>query len=73
MAAALCVPFVAVLRRGQYRLHMPEPTVDGEMLFSPLIFVIGLAVCIVLNLMAALIPAWLSLRNPIVESMNEKK
>ena len=25
------------------------------------------------NLMAALIPAWLSLRNPIVESMNEKK
>ena len=52
---------------------LPEPTVDGEMLFSPLIFVIGLAVCIVLNLMAALIPAWLSLRNPIVESMNEKK
>ena len=43
------------------------------MLFSPLIFVIGLVVCIVLNLMAALIPAWLSLRNPIVESMNEKK
>ena len=36
-------------------------------------FVIGLLVCIVLNLMAALIPAWLSLRNPIVESMNEKK
>ena len=52
---------------------LPEPTLDGEMLFSPLIFVIGLLVCIVLNLMAALVPAWLSLRNPIVESMNEKK
>ena len=58
---------------GNTAFSLPEPTVDGEMLFSPLIFVIGLAVCIVLNLMAALIPAWLSLRNPIVESMNEKK
>ena len=52
---------------------LPEPTLDGEMLFSPVIFVIGLLVCIVLNLMAALVPAWLSLRSPIVESMNEKK
>ena len=52
---------------------LPEPTLDGEMLFSPLIFVIGLLVCMVLNLMAALVPAWLSLRSPIVESMNEKK
>ena len=58
---------------GNTVFTLPEPTVDGEMLFSPLIFVIGLLVCIVLNLMAALIPAWLSLRNPIVESMNEKK
>ena len=58
---------------GNTAFTLPEPTVDGEMLFSPLIFLIGLAVCIVLNLMAALIPAWLSLRNPIVESMNEKK
>ena len=58
---------------GNTAFTLPEPTVDGEMLFSPLIFVIGLAVCIVLNLMAALIPAWLSLRSPIVESMNEKK
>ena len=58
---------------GNTAFTLPEPTVDGEMLFSPLIFVIGLAVCIVLNLMAALIPVWISLRNPIVESMNEKK
>ena len=58
---------------GNTAFTLPEPTVAGEMLFSPLIFIIALAVCIVLNLMAALIPAWLSLRNPIVESMNEKK
>ena len=58
---------------GNSAFTLPEPTVDGEMLFSPLIFAIGLVVCMVLNLMAALIPTWLSLRNPIVESMNEKK
>jgi len=27
----------------------------------------------VLNLMAALIPAWTSLKKPIVESLNQKK
>lgn len=51
----------------------PEPLVQGEMLFSPLIFLIALGVCMVVNLMATLIPAWWSLRNPIVESMNQKK
>ena len=60
---------------GYYRtaFTLPEPTVAGEMLFSPLIFVIALAVCMVLNLMAAFIPAWLSLRNPIVESIMVKR
>ena len=58
---------------GNSAFTLPEPTVAGEMLFSPLIFVIALVVCIVLNMMAALIPAWLSLRHPIVESMMEKK
>ena len=50
-----------------------EPLVQGEMFFSPLIFLIAFLVCAVVNLMATLIPAWLSLRNPIVESMNLKK
>ena len=50
-----------------------EPLVQGEMLFSPLIFLIAFLVCAVVNLMATLVPAWLSLRNPIVESMNLKK
>ena len=58
---------------GRHASALPEPTIAGEMLFSPLIFIIALLVCMVINLMAALVPAWLSLRNPIVESMNEKK
>ena len=49
------------------------PLVTGEMLFSPTIFVSAFLVCVVLNILSALIPAWLSLRKPIVESMNEEK
>jgi len=58
---------------GDVPLLTPEPLVQGEMLFSPLIFLIALGVCMVVNLMATFIPAWWSLRNPIVESMNQKK
>ena len=52
---------------------MPEPTIEGEMLFSPFIFLIALAVCLIVNMMAAVIPAWLSLKNPIVESLYHKR
>ena len=58
---------------GHVPLLTPEPLVQGEMLFSPFIFLIALGVCMVVNLMATFIPAWWSLRNPIVESMNQKK
>ena len=40
---------------------------------SPTVFAIAFAVCLTLNIISALIPAWLSLRKPIVESMNEKR
>lgn len=48
-------------------------TVTGEMLFAPLLFVGAFIAVLVLNLLSALIPAWLSLRKPIVESMMEKR
>ena len=47
--------------------------ISMEMLMSPTVFVIAFAVCLTLNIISALIPAWLSLRKPIVESMNEKR
>ena len=47
--------------------------VSGEMLFAPLVFLAALALCVVLNLLSALIPAWYSLRKPIVNSLNEKR
>ena len=47
--------------------------VSGEMLFAPLVFLAALVLCVVLNLLSALIPAWYSLRKPIVNSLNEKR
>lgn len=49
------------------------PVLKGEMLFGPAVFGIALLVCCVLNVLAATVPAWLSLRKPIVESMMIKK
>ena len=50
-----------------------EVRVSGEMLFAPLVFLAALALCVVLNLLSALIPSWYSLRKPIVNSLNEKR
>ena len=47
--------------------------VSGEMLFAPLVFVAALALCLVLNILSALVPAWWSLRHPIVQSLYQKR
>ncbi len=54
-------------------LYGVVPILKGEMFFGPAIFLIALLVCSVLNLLAATLPAWLSLKKPIVESMMIKK
>lgn len=47
--------------------------VSGEMLFAPVVFAATLLLCMTLNLLSALVPAWWSLRHPIVSSLNEKR
>ena len=47
--------------------------VSGEMLFAPVVFVIAFLLCLALNLLSALLPAWMSLRKPIVYSLYEKR
>ena len=49
------------------------PIVEGEMLFAPTLFAGAFAAIVVLNLLAAVMPAWWSLRKPIVEAMMEKR
>ena len=54
-------------------LYESVPIIKGEMFFGPAIFLISLLICTLLNVLAATLPAWLSLRKPIVESMMIKK
>ena len=49
------------------------PVVEGEMLFAPTLFIGAFAAIMLLNLIAAVVPAWWSLRKPIVEAMMEKR
>lgn len=57
-------------------MDIPEEAnlyVSGEMLFAPVVFLIAFLLCLVLNLLSALWPAWMSLRKPIVYSLYEKR
>lgn len=54
-------------------LYDSSISITGEMLFTPVVFITALLVCVIINLLSALIPAWNSLRKPIVSSLNEKK
>ena len=59
--------------RKEARTLNTAPIVEGEMLFAPSLFIGAFGAILVLNLLAAVIPAWWSLRKPIVESMMEKR
>lgn len=50
-----------------------DTIIRADMLFSPVLFIIAFTLCAMLNLGAALIPAWRSLRKNIVYSLNQKK
>ena len=56
-----------------YFVDMNDFVATGEMLFAPVVFGVALFVCLFINTLAAILPAWLSLRKPIVESMMEKR
>lgn len=55
---------------GQMPMNsMVEMRLTPDMMFAPAVFAGALLICVVLNLMSALIPAWHALRQPIVKSM----
>lgn len=49
------------------------PTFTFEMLFNPTLFVVVLGLCVILNLISALIPTIWALRRPIVECLYSKR
>ena len=73
--------FVAAIRNnnlflalfGQGSAPLGDVSLQFDMFFTPAMFLVAFTCCAVLNLMAALIPAWHSLKRPIVESLNQKR
>ena len=55
-----------LLSKGDY---YQASAVTEEMVFAPRIFIFTFLVCCVLNIMSALLPAYRSLRKPIVASL----
>jgi putative ABC transport system permease protein len=49
-----------------------EVNFSPSMLINPTIFMVTFIVCLVLNLLSAILPAWISLRKNIVDSLNAK-
>ncbi len=40
-----------------------------DMMFAPAVFIFAFAVCLILNVLSAMLPAWIALRRPIVKSL----
>lgn len=55
------------------RLENANISIDFQMFFTPTLFIVCFLCCALLNHMAAFMPAWRSLRKPIVESLNQKR
>ena len=53
--------------------NVADTGMQFQMFFTPTLFLIVFLCCVLLNLMAALLPARHSLRKPIVESLNQKR
>ena len=50
-----------------------QMSITTDMLFNPTLFLIAFVVCIVLNMVSALIPACIALKKDIVYSLNKQK
>ena len=48
-------------------------SITPQMLFNPVLFIVTFLICVVINLLSAVIPAYLSLRKDIVYSINKQK
>ena len=79
----LAIAYLIALTGGQWVLHLftegyTEPSLipsnlTAEMLFNPTLFGIVFALCILLNVISALVPTVIALRRPIIQSIQSKR
>lgn len=56
---------------GFYSQSATGARISAEMMFSPWVFVSTFLICLVLNVLSAIIPVWNSLKRPIVNSLKD--
>ena len=78
----LALAYLAALTGGEWIFHLfsdwvdtrgVSPTYTAEMLFNPTLFLLVFGLCIVLNLISALVPTVLALRHSIIYSIQMKR
>ena len=78
----LVIAWVVVLTCRTLLLQLLIPTwecqdapvgLSAEMMFSPVIFLATIIICLILNMLSAYIPVRLSLHRPIISSINSKR
>lgn len=78
----LIVSYLIVVMTGNWILTLFDdrinmllnpPFLTFEMLFNPYVFGAAFVVCLLLNVISALVPTLLALRNDIVQSLHHKR
>ena len=78
----LAIAYFIALTGGAWIYHLFDnwvdlngvpPTYTAEMLFNPTLFLIVFGLCVLLNLISALVPTILALRHTIIHSIQTKR
>ena len=73
---------VSSCRRWIFSIFDPNPaaipdwvdvSLNGDMMFAPALFAVMLVICLAVNLLSAIVPAWIYMRKPIVGALYEKR
>lgn len=65
--------WVLTLFDAKTDISLPTPFLTMEMLFNPWVFLCAFLLCLVLNVVSALVPAWWGLRHTIVQELYTKR
>lgn len=60
------------LTDDRFDVPVAETTINSDMLFAPAVFGIMFVLTVILNLLSAIVPAWITSRRQIVKSLKEK-
>ena len=78
----LALAYLIALTGGEWIYHLfdtfiwsegIQPVYTVEMLFNPTLFLLVFGLCVILNLISALVPTMLALRHTIIYSIQSKR